>query len=603
MGVMLRLRPGVLLTGLLVALAGGVTACSSSTVPAVSGVGPSAPVRAERHMISAANPLASRTGLEILRRGGSAVDAAIAALMVLNLVEPQSSGIGGGGFLLRYDGKSHGLEAYDGRETAPAATTPDLFLDREGHPRPFAEVATGGLAVGVPGLMRMLEQAHADHGRLPWNSLFEPAIRLADDGFPISMRLNGMIGDEEDLDALEPTRSYFFDAEGNPRMIGTRRVNHEFAETLRTIASRGAGAFYHGPIADDIVAAVRGSGGAPGRMTKSDLSGYEARKRDAVCMPYRTWRVCGMPPPSSGGVTTLQILGMLESFDMKSLRPNSPEAVHLLAEAGRQAFADRQVYLADPDVVPVPTSGLLDKGYLRLRAREITPGKSMGTAFPGMPGMESSWRFGPTGELAGGVSTTHLVVVDDAGNVVSVTASLERPFGSRVMVRGFLLNNQLTDFSFTPTEGGAPVANAPGPGRRPLSSMAPTVVLDLEGRAVLALGSPGGTRIIGYVAKTLVAALDWSLDIQAAIALPNAVNRNGATEIEDAGSETGMTDDGTSAASTTNEDVDALAGALESLGHKVERTRLDSGMHGVRLYGRGLEGGADPRREGQAMGD
>ncbi|MFQ5774046.1 MAG: gamma-glutamyltransferase [Kiloniellaceae bacterium] len=538
------------------------------------------PVRAERQMVAAANPLAAETGLRLLRAGGSALDAAIATQMVLNLVEPQSSGIGGGGFLLHFDAATGEVAAYDGRETAPAEATPDLFLKPDGEPMAFWDAVVGGRSVGVPGLLRMLELAHRAHGRLPWARLFEPAIELAEAGFPVSPRLHALIAADKHLKAFPATAAYFHDAAGDPPAVGSRLKNPAFAATLRRIAREGADAFYTGPIAAEIVAAVRGAARNPGKMSLADLAGYRAKRRAPVCAPYRSSRVCGMPPPTSGGVAVLQILGILARFDLAALAPNSLEAVHLIAEASRLAFADRNRFLGDPDFVDVPLARLLDPDYLRRRAGLISPTASLGTAAPGLPAQNGAMPAQPDPP-----STTHLVVVDARGNAVSLTASIESAFGSRLTAAGFLLNNELTDFSFRPVVEGRAVANRVEPGKRPRSSMAPSLVLDRQGRLVMAVGSPGGSRIIGYVVKALVASLDWGLDMQAAIGLPNAVNRNGATELEA----------GTALA--------ALKARLEALGHEVRVRALTSGLHGIAVSAGGLVGGADPRREGVVRGD
>ncbi len=540
--------------------------------------------RATRHMVAAANPLAARAGRETLRAGGSAVDAAIATQLVLALVEPQSSGIGGGAFLMHFDAKSGAIDAYDGRETAPASARPDMFLKSNGEPMGFFEAVVGGRSVGVPGLLRMLEMAHKEHGRLPWKHLFEPAIALAEKGFEMSPRLRAMIVRDPYLKSFAAATVYFHDDAGKPPSVGTRIINLPYAGVLRAVAAGGADAFYSGAIARDIAWTVSNSPSNPAEMTAADLASYTARKRDPVCLPYRTWLVCGMGPPSSGGLTTLQILGLLERFDLGALRPASARAVHLVAEASRIAFADRNIYIADPDFIPVPAAGLLDPEYLSLRGREISPDGSMGEAQPGMPGTGANLRFAP-GQGEEGVSTTHLSVIDDAGNAVSMTASIESAFGSRLMVRGFLLNNELTDFSFIPDRDDAPVANRVEPGKRPRSSMAPTLVFDAQGRVVMAVGSPGGSRIIGYVSKAVIAALDWGLNIQEAIDLGHFVNRNGHTELE---ADTPIAD---------------LKAPLEALGHTVKVRRLTSGLHGIAVDGEGLTGGADRRREGVALGD
>ncbi len=537
-----------------------------------------------KQMIAAAHPLAAEAGFKLLKAGGSAIDAAIAAELVLGLVEPQSSGIGGGAFLMHYAAKTGEIAAYDGRETAPAAATPDMFLNADGRPMAFEKAVVGGLSVGVPGFLRMAEMAHREHGRLPWAQLFEPAIDLAEKGFPVSQRLHGLIAGAKHLKIFAATAQYFHGSDGQPRAAGEIVTNPDYAATLREVAEKGAEAFYTGQIARDIAAVVRGAKPNPGRLAPADFAGYKAIKREPVCLFYRAWMVCGMPAPSSGGITTLQILGLLQGTDLAALKPNSVEAVHLIAEASRLAFADRDTYIADPAFIPVPTAGLLDPGYLKLRAREISPARSMGTAFPGMPGVNGAWNFAADPARTG-ISTTHLAVIDGDGNAVSLTASIEGPFGSHMMVRGFLLNNQLTDFSFAPVRDGAPVANAVEPKKRPRSSMAPMLVFDGRGKVVEAIGSPGGSRIIGYVAKTLIATLDWGMDIQAAIELPNFVNRNSRTELEK----------GTA--------LEALEPALKALRHQVAIEEMTSGLNGIMAGAKGLAGGADPRRGGVAIGE
>ena len=472
--------------------------------PAEPGSGAEARV-ARRYMVAAANPYAARAGIEILEEGGSALDAAVAMQMVLGLVEPQSSGIGGGAFLLHWEAGARRLQAYDGRETAPATATPDLFLDGTGAPLPFWAAVVGGRSVGVPGVLRMLELAHRRHGRLPWSRLFQPAIALAEKGFRVSPRLHRMIEQDRFLGRYAPARRYFFHEDGSPRRAGDLLRNPELAGTLRRVAEGGADAFYTGPLAEQIVSAVRGAEGNPGRLSAADLAGYRALERTPLCRPYREWRVCGVPPPTSGGVGVLQILGLLERFDLKGT--DEVERVHLFAEAGRLAYADRDRYLADPDFVPVPVPGLLDRRYLSLRSALIDPVRDMGEAEAGVPPPAGKPRGkGAALEIP---CTSHLCVVDAQGNAVSMTTSVESPFGSRLWVAGFLLNNQLTDFSFVPERDGAPVANQVEPGKRPRSSMAPTAAFGRDGQSlVLVVGSPGGSRIIAYVAQALIQVLD-----------------------------------------------------------------------------------------------
>ncbi len=556
-----------------------------------SGWTSKAPIQTRYDMVAAANPLAVAAGHQVLRRGGNAIDAAIAVQMVLNLVEPQSSGIGGGALLLFHNARSGSLSAYDGRETAPAAARPDRFLDREGQPLEFYDAVVGGRSVGVPGTLRMLELAHRQFGKLPWRVLFEPAIALAEQGFAVSPRLHAAIAGERHL-TQERASAYFYNADGTPLAVGQTLKNPAFAAALKRIAAKGADAFYAGEIAQDIVATVHSAPANPGDMTEADLAGYRAKVREPVCGHYRGYKVCGMPPPSSGGITVLQILGILEPYDMKALGAESLLSVHLFSEAGRLAYADRNQYLADPDFVR-PPPGLLDPAYLRERSALIRLDSSMGHAAPGVPVIAQparkragTWRRLGAAAALEFPSTSHLSIVDRYGNALAMTTTIEDAFGSRLMTRsGFLLNNELTDFAFLPEEGGKPVANRLEAGKRPRSSMAPTIVYDSRGKVIMVVGSPGGSAIINYVAKTLIGVLDWGLDPQAAIDLPNVGSRNGATELE--------------------EDTPAVAlePGLEALGHDTRVMEHNSGLQAIVRTRNGWIGGADPRREGTAEGD
>ncbi|PIB56016.1 gamma-glutamyltransferase [Pseudomonas sp. 2995-1] len=557
---------------------------------------------AERHMAAAANPLAAKAGREMLRKGGSAIDAAIAMQAVLTLVEPQSSGIGGGAFIMLWDGKK--VHAYDGRETAPAGATERLFLNADGTPMTFTDAQIGGRSVGTPGVLRALEMAHKKTGQLRWAELFEPAIRLSEQGFAISPRLHSLIAADRFIAQSPEMAAYFLNADGTPKATGTLLKNPALAAVFKRIANEGPDALYHGPIADEIARKVQGNRNA-GSLSQADLKGYAAKEREPLCTDYKRWKICGMPPPSSGAVAVAQILGTLQALEardprlaiapmtpIKSALPAgfepTPEAVHLIAEAGRLAFADRALYLADSDFTPVPTAGLVAPNYLAQRAALIGE-RSMGIAKPGQPaGIQVA--YAPDRSPLR-ISTSQVVAVDDMGGAVSMTTTVEAAFGSHVMVQGFLLNNQMTDFSFIPEENGQSVANRVQPGKRPRSAMAPTLVFDRESGELLAtVGSPGGSQIIEYVSKSLVAMLDWNLDPQAAISLPNFGSRNGATELE-----AGLFSPG-------------LKQALKDKGHALSEIDMTSGIQAIVLkrdaQGKvSLSGGADPRREGEALGD
>lgn len=549
----------------------------------------SALARAKTRMVSAAHPEAAKAGLAMMEAGGSAIDAMVATQLVLGLVEPQSSGLGGGAFLVYHDAATGKPLTLDGRETAPQAATGDLFIGEDGEPLKFFDAVIGGRSVGTPGTVALLETAHRRFGKLPWADLFKPAIALAEDGFTVTPRLNASISAAaESLFRYEATRSYFFSEEGVPIFPGTKLKNPDYAATLKAIAAGGAKAFYSGEIAQDIVNVIQSAEGNPGLLSLDDLAAYEVKERPAVCADYRDTSVCGMGPPSSGALTVGQILGMLEPHDLASLGPRNPESWRLIAEASRLAFADRGRYMADSDFVKMP-KGLLNSDYLKERSRLIdaTNGETRILApeavQPGNPPMDHALHYADDQSLEL-PSTSHFVIRDNDGNMVSMTTTIENGFGSRLMVRGFLLNNELTDFSFVPDLGGVPIANRVEPGKRPRSSMAPTIVYR-DGEPWLGIGSPGGSRIIGYVAKTLVAVIDWGMDIQTAIDLPHLVNRFGTYDVEEQTS------------------AESFAPALSGFGYQVKSRNLNSGLHGIMITPRGLEGGADPRREGVALGD
>ncbi len=554
----------------------------------------------KKFAVAAANPLATDAGYQVLKAGGSAIDAAIAVQMVLTLVEPQSSGIGGGAFLLHWNGRS--VEAFDGRETAPAAADEKLFLGADGKPLPFYEAVVGGRSVGVPGTVRMLEMAHRQHGKLPWAQLLQPAISLAEGGFKVSPRLNTLARGDAHLKKDPVAATYFYKPDGDPRDVGFNLRNPELATVLRRIAAEGSRALHEGEIAQAIVDKVQRHPINPGRMTLADLAGYQPRKREALCHDYaasgREWRICGFPPPSSGALAVGQILGILNRTEAPTLKLQDglPTAdwLHLYTEAARLAFADRGQYVADPDFVAPPAgrwTSLLDPAYLAERARLIGP-QSMKVAQPGNPGgVRTSHAPMPDQEEYG---TSHISIVDGWGHAIAMTTTIEDQFGARQMVTtnaarsgGFLLNNELTDFSFAPADAqGLPIANRVQPGKRPRSSMAPTLVFDkATGQLVGSLGSPGGALIIHFTAKTLYGVLNWGLNAQQAINLPNFGSNNGPTLLEDK--------------RFPGPTVEALRGR----GAEVREQALTSGLQAITRVPGGWFGGADPRREGVVMGD
>lgn len=562
---------------LVVALA--LTACAAGGLPGAPQA--EAPARRGEAMVSVANPHAAAAAVEILEAGGSAVDAAIAAELVLGLVEPQSSGIGGGGFLLYYDPRSERITGYDGRERAPAGASPTMFLDARGRPVPYLDAVASGRSIGAPSLVQMMHLAHSDHGRLDWARLFEPAIRLAEQGFEVSprmARLIALVAERGRLRADFGTRGYFFDREGRPLQAGHLLRNPQYAATLRAIAAQGPRAMTEGPIADQIVqAAQRNPRG--GTLTHADLQGVEARRLEPVCAPFRVYRVCTMGPPSSANAT-LAILGLYQRARPQPGGPENPDDWAAFLWANRLAYADRDHYMADDRYVQVPTQELVAPAYLDERARLIDLTRAPTSVEPGAPaGMDLFLRWGrDTGEENG---TTHLSIVDGYGGAVAMTATVESAFGSQRMAAGFILNNQLTDFSWSPTLNGLPVANAVMPGKAPRSSMSPVIVLNRDGDLQLVIGSPGGSSIIAYVARATIGILDWGMPVQAAIDQGNVVARTAPARLEGA------------RLSPT------LAQALTARGWQLqENASEESGLHAIRVTRGGLEGGADPRREG-----
>lgn len=553
------------------AVSGGAAMAVATRQPAVCPAG----------MVSAADPRAAEAGARILRRGGSATDAAIATMLALTVVEPQSSGIGGGGFLMLADAQGQ-VESWDGRETAPRAATPNRFLDASGQPLPFRTAVIGGRSVGVPGNIALAAKIHAKHGRLPWADLFQPAIQLAREGFALSPRGFKALARSPDTGAHDAqARDIFYAVDGKPQPVGTVIRNPALAGTLELLAAKGADGFYKGELARTIADKVSAETPADGRMTTADIAAFAARERPGVCARYRVYRICSMGPPSSGATTVLATLIQLEGFDLGKLGPDSPAAWHLIAESERLAYADRELFLADPDFVPVPVKDLLDPAYLKRRGALISAERTMAKVTAGLPAPHLARGEGPEEH-----GTTHFVVVDGRGDVASWTSTIESPFGSGIMVGGFYLNNELTDFSFVPEKDGAIVANRVEGGKRPRSSMAPTIVYGPDGKLLLAVGAAGGATIPVQVIRALVGVLDWKLPVDKALALP-VVFAPTDTIVVEKGSR-----------------LEAMIPALQALGHaSVVAREMPLKTNAVVVADGRLVGAGDPRSEGVAIGE
>ena len=544
---------------------------SAATAAAVPGI------------VSAADPRAAEAGRDILRQGGSAADAALAMMLALTVVEPQSSGIGGGSFLVHHDAGSGKVASYDAREEAPAAARPSYFLGADGKPRTHDDVIPGGMSVGVPGNIRQLELVHERHGKLPRAALFAPAIHLAREGFAITPRMRRALDSSRETGALSAAgRGLFYEANGEPKPVGTIVRNPELASFYETLAARGPDAFYTGPAAAALVRTVRTAERNPSVMTEGDLATYDAKERPPACGFYRKWRICGMGPPSSGATTVYAILKQLERFDLKVMGPDSVVAWHLIGESMRLAYADREAYLGDPDFVRVPVAGLFDPAYLASRSALISADRSIPTVTHGNPPGAPRVALAPDTELAG---TSHMVAVDRHGNVASLTSTIESAFGSGLMVNGFYLNNELTDFNFVPEKGGVQVANRVEGGKRPRSSMSPTIVYGPDGKVRIAIGAAGGPTIIAQVAKALIAVLDWDMSAQEAIALPVIMGYGDEIRIE------------------RGTRLEAMIPRLNALGARTRLVPAGFKANAVEWTGSGWAGGADPRSEGVSVSE
>jgi gamma-glutamyltranspeptidase/glutathione hydrolase len=536
-------------------------------------------------VVSAADPRATDAGVSMLRQGGNAMDAIAATLLALSVVEPQSSGIGGGGLLVYQPAKGGTPLTFDGREQAPMADTPELFIGPDGKPQPRREAVPGGKSVGVPGNIAMLAMAHAKLGNLPWAALFQPAIALARDGYEVTPRLaRSIAGSAANLANTPEARALYLLPDGTPKPAGARIVNPALAATLDAVAKGGRDAFYTGPVAEQIVARVRTAPTNPALMTLEDLKAYKAKQRPPVCAPYRVWKLCTMGPPSAGGIAVLQILGQLQGFDLKTLGAGNPVSWHLMAESMRLAFADRAAYGGDADFVDVPVKGMVSAAYLKERGGLISADRTMKDAPAGRPPGAPARTPGVGSDVP---STSHFVAVDNAGNVATLTSTVEGAFGSSLVAAGMILNNELTDFSFEPEAGGVPVANRVQPGKRPRSSMSPTLVYDSKGQVVLAIGAAGGMTIPAQVAKAIIGVLDWQLPVEQAISLPQ-VYVSGDLLVVEKGEQ--------------GQPLQAMIPALEKLGHRTVEASMPLKANGAERITGGWRGGADPRSEGRSSG-
>jgi gamma-glutamyltranspeptidase/glutathione hydrolase len=574
-------------TTLFIAASFLTTAALAQPIPKDADSGPiqaasSAGAGPFKAVVSAAHPLASEAGLSILKRGGSAADTAIATMLALTVVEPQSSGIGGGGFIV-YQPANGPVGSIDGREKAPGVASPGQFLGPDGKPMPFMQAATGGRSVGVPGNVALAAEAHKKWGKLPWATLFEPAIKLAE-GFTISPTMARFIafGQDSLKQAGPEGRALYYDKDGAPLKAGTTFRNDKLAATLRLIAAKGADAFYKGPIAASIVKTVSTADANPTALTLADLAAYKAEVRDPVCGTYRQYKICGMGPPSSGGTGVLAMLKQLERFDMKGLGKDNPVSWHLFGESQRLAYADREKWIGDPGFVAVPTKGLADPAYLGARSALINAGDRMAKAEAGMPAGAPTARVNAAdNEVAG---TTNFAVADSAGNITTWTSTVEKTFGSGLVAEGFVLNNELTDFNFAPEDQGKLTANHVQPGKRPRSAMSPTIVYDSSGKAILAIGAAGGVTIIAQVTKAIIGVLDWGLPVEEAIALPQLIAIGDRFAVEK----------GTM--------LETMIPAFTAMGHKPVATALPLKLNGVQRVTGGWRGGADARGEGRPAG-